>query len=96
METEIARAIKERLVITCTYDGHSRTAEPHLLGTEGKTHALTVEVFQTHGGSVTGGIPDWRHFIVADISHLTVNSEHFAPSIDFKTRKRWRTVLDRV
>lgn len=97
MLDKIELAIKERRVITCTCDGYDCTGEPHLLGTEGNTHSMTIELYQTHGGSSRGVIPAWRHLEVADISNLVVTTETFIPRSDFNpNRGRWHTVLCRV
>ena len=83
----LKQALKERRVVTFTYHGHSRTAEPHALGkgTEGKPVLLA---WQTAGGSQTEPPPGWRVFLLAEITGLTMTEKIFAkPRPDYGNHK---------
>lgn len=73
----LARAIRDRKVVTFTYHGHPRVVEPHTLGVMNRTGNLELAGYQTGGGSRRGGIPDWRLYMVSEIQDLAVLEEAF-------------------
>ena len=95
MEEELRSAVQNRLVISYSLLGHSRTGEPHLLGY--MDGGLALELFQTSGGSTRGGIPEWRTFYISDMSDLAVSNETFVPRSDFNPgRSRWDPIVASV
>lgn len=94
-EQKLATAIAERRVIRCMYAGHLRTGEPHLLGVEGND--MTLEIFQTEGGSESGGLPDWRHYKVGGITQIVVLKKTFNVRPDFNAGGHaWREIVCHV
>ncbi|HEV3342383.1 MAG TPA: WYL domain-containing protein [Pirellulales bacterium] len=94
-EQKLVKAISDRRVIRCMYRGHQRIGEPHLLGIEGDD--LTLEIFQTGGGSESGGLPDWRHYKVDGITQVVALKQTFAVRPDFNVnRDRWRKIVCHV
>ena len=77
MQDLICQAIVARRVIMFNYDGFRRTVEPHQLGYSKNRDELKLSGYQTEGGSESGGIPDWRFFILAEIRNLTVSNAGF-------------------
>lgn len=68
----ICDAIKKRLIISFRYKGTLRTAEPHLLGYDSKSH-LALSAWQLSGGSGQS----WRLFHLSEMSLLSVTSDGF-------------------
>ncbi|MCV5751998.1 hypothetical protein OFN51_24555, partial [Escherichia coli] len=59
-ESEIRRAIQNKLVIEFTYSNRLRVVEPHVLGVcNGNVQVLA---YQIGGQSSSGGLPEWRRF----------------------------------
>jgi len=80
MSTEdlIQSAIQNKQIIEFDYHEHHRIAEPHVYGILDGEHDLLV--FQTGGGSSSGGLPQWRRMHVNEISNLTITDQNFAGS----------------
>lgn len=77
MRNTISQAIRNRQVLTFTYDGYHRTVEPHCHGiTTAGNEALRC--YQTAGGSSSGKVPDWHMMKVDKIVGLTVTPSVFA------------------
>jgi hypothetical protein len=75
MDQLILSAISSKNIITFTYQGSSRTCEPHVFGyANGRKQLLC---YQLSGGSQRGGIPEWRRFDLADIKKLKVDKSTF-------------------
>ena len=93
-------AINNLSVVTFSFDGWNRVCEPYILGTQiGKDgeEELFVEAYQVSGGSGSGGIPEWRTFLLDDIRGLVTTEKHFTPRSSFNPdRGRWQTVLASV
>ena len=81
---EISRAIREKRLLTFSYDGYSRTVEPHTYGIDVKGHE-SVRAYQVGGGSSSGEYRGWKMFHVSEMSGLSVTSAHFASArLDYK------------
>jgi hypothetical protein len=81
----LTRALQERSVVTFTYKGRERTAEPHALG-KANDDKPALLAWQTSGGSNTEPPPGWRVFLVAG---LAVTSEKFEkPRADYGAKGR--------
>jgi hypothetical protein len=77
MKNTISQAIRDRRILTFTYDGYSRTVEPHCHGitTAGNE---AIRCYQTAGGSSSGTVPGWHMMTVSKIIGLTVSPSVFA------------------
>ncbi len=73
---EISRAIRERRLLSFSYDGHPRTVEPHTYGVDGKGHEA-VRAYQVGGGSSSGEYRGWKLFHVSKMQGLQVRSDTF-------------------
>jgi len=73
---DLASAIVSLHMVSFTYDGKHRICEPHVLGnTNGQDQILT---WQSSGGSVRGGLPQWRRFDLSGITNLKIMGRKFA------------------
>jgi len=71
----IELAIVNRHLIEFVYQGKHRVVEPHVLGSRrGETGLLA---YQIRGESRSGGLPQWRRFVVDLISGVNVLDEGF-------------------
>ena len=73
----LSSAIRNRQLISFTYDGFQRTVEPHTLGIDRKGHAA-LRAFQVAGGSHSGEYVGWKIFHVDDLRSLAIQSQHFS------------------
>ena len=72
----IEQAIRSKSVVSFTYSGHPRVAEPHVLGI--KDGAVQFLGYQIGGSSSSGGpLPEWRRFDLAKISGLSITDQKF-------------------
>ena len=78
MEETIINSISNKKIIEFDYHEHHRIAEPHVYGILDGEHDLLV--FQTGGGSSSGGLPQWRRMHLSEISNLIVTDQTFAGS----------------
>jgi len=72
-EQTICEAIRNRRIITFTYERRQREVEPHLLGYD-HDGDLTLSCWQLSGGS---GV-DWRDFRVSNLTGLATTQRTFA------------------
>ena len=72
----IASAIRNRQLLSFSYDGFARVVEPHTYGIDGKGH-YAVRAYQVRGGSESGEFVGWKLFHVSDMHQLSVIAEHF-------------------
>jgi len=72
----IASAIQDLQLLSFTYDGRSRVAEPHTYGIDAKGH-VALRAYQVQGGSESGEYVGWKLFHVNEMRGLTVLQEHF-------------------
>lgn len=70
-------AIRNRQVITFSYSGFARTAEPHAVGISTAGNQV-LRCFQTHGGHVTPG-HEWDMCQLSRISNLVTINATFQP-----------------
>jgi len=73
---EIARAIKEKRLITFRYQGNLRTVEPHTYGFHTNGHEALC-AYQVQGASQSGAHSGWKTFRIAGISSIVVSSDRF-------------------
>lgn len=66
----IERTIQNRHLLAFTYDGFSRTVEPHTCGIDSKGHKA-LRAFQVGGGSESGEYIGWKMFHVDEIFGLS-------------------------
>jgi hypothetical protein len=76
INNQLTEAIRNRQIITFIYEGLNRGVEPFTLGNL-HNGRLALSGFQITGRSQSGGIPNWRLFDVAKISHLEVHTDVF-------------------
>jgi hypothetical protein len=77
MKQTISQAIREKKVLTFSYDGYPRTVEPHCHGiTTAGNEALRC--YQTAGGSSSGNVPGWHMMTVNKIMGLSVSQSEFS------------------
>ncbi len=75
--SDICQAINNLQLISFSYDGRSRTVEPHTYGVDTKGHE-TLRAFQVRGWSKSGQLPDWRVFHRDEMYGVTILQETFA------------------
>jgi hypothetical protein len=85
MEQILKTAIAGKKLIEFSYSGHTRIAEPHVLGVSGG--ATQILGYQVGGSSSSGGIPEWRRFDLSKISGLSVLSQAFPGQRPFPSGK---------
>lgn len=73
----IASAIRNRQLLSFSYDGFARVVEPHTYGIDGKGH-YAVRAYQVRGGSESGEFVGWKLFHVSEMHQLSVLAEHFS------------------
>lgn len=75
MQELIKQAIAGKRLLQFEYHGHHRLIEPHVLGVHsGETQVLG---YQTGGTSGSGGVPDWRRFVLSGIANLKLTDKTF-------------------
>lgn len=79
-QATIHKAIELKRLIHFTYKGHTRIAEPHILGIH--NGQLETLVFQTRGTSSTGELPNWRRLLVSSMHNIDVLDETFPGARD--------------
>ena len=73
----IANAIRERKLLQFTYDGFSRTVEPHAYGIDRKNRYV-VRAFQVAGGSESGEYVGWKLFCEDEMLGTAVLNQTFS------------------
>jgi hypothetical protein len=95
MESQIIRAIRERLVIEFDYNDLHRVVEPHLLGET--VNGVALSAFQIGGQSSRGTLPDWVLCYLDDVQNLVVTTQKFSRHPDFNAGdKKFRSVKSSV
>jgi len=77
MKDTIIKAIQNKSVLKFTYDGYSRSVEPHAVGLSTAGNEV-VRCYQTVEESSESQIPGWRLMMLSHIRDLIVTSDHFA------------------
>ena len=93
MQQVLEDAIAKRLLVEFEYRGHTRVAEPHVLGLSGGATQLLV--YQVGGTSSSGGLPQWRRFDLSEASGLTVLAQSFPGARPYPSGKHstWDFVI---
>jgi predicted DNA-binding transcriptional regulator YafY len=73
---DIENAIKNKNLLSFSYDGYARIVEPHTYGIDTKGH-LALRAYQVKGGSESGEYSGWKLFHATRITGLSTLSEHF-------------------
>lgn len=73
----ITTAIRNRQLLSFSYDGFVRTVEPHCYGIDNNRHEA-LRAYQVGGGSESGEYVGWKLFHVSEMRGVTVLQEHFA------------------
>lgn len=79
MNTVLAGAVRDHLILEFTYHGLPRTVEPHTYGAGREGDEILVG-YQVGGHTKSGKIPFWRNFTVVDIRGLIVTEQRFSPT----------------
>lgn len=77
MDTLICEAISGRAVLQFSYEGMSRTVEPHTHGTS-KAGNEVLRAYQIGGYSKSGRVPTWRMYEVSKMSGLRQTGQVFS------------------
>lgn len=68
-------ALQSKKIVTFNYEGHFRECETHVIGiSNGKKQVLC---FQLSGGSSRKGIPQWRRFVIGNVTDLKVTEQDY-------------------
>ncbi len=95
MEQLLLLAIRERRLIEFTLHGLRRVGEPHILGIRRGVHQLLV--YQTHGQSKSGRLPNWRTADLTRMTHLRVLEQRFSsPRLTADQESGWEQVFASV
>jgi len=73
----ISAAIQNKQLLSFTYDGYSRTVEPHCYGVDTKGHRA-LRAYQVGGGSDSGEFTGWKIFHVDEMRGLSALAAQFA------------------
>lgn len=73
----IPTAIHNKQLLSFTYDGYSRTVEPHTYGVDTKGHRA-LRAYQVGGGSDSGEFTGWKIFHVNEMRGLSTLPAQFA------------------
>jgi hypothetical protein len=71
----IRRAIAERRLIRCIFDGHERIGEPHDFGV--RDGGAELHLWQVRGSSKQGRLPGWRSLRFPDAHDFVILDERF-------------------
>ena len=71
----IHRAIAERRLLRCVFQGHERIGEPHDYGI--KNGRVELFLWQTGGTSRSGALPGWRVIHVVEAEDVAVLERRF-------------------
>lgn len=90
----IQSAIQSRRLLSSTYEGFSRIAEPHTYGVDGKGH-YAVRAYQISGGSHSNESEGWKLFHVNQMTGLAILPSTFSgPRRGYKRGdKAFRSIL---
>lgn len=77
----IARALRERLLLSFLYHEHFRVMQPYIYGASSRGTML-LSCFQVRGTSSEGKLW-WKNCALDDIQRLELLDEHFAPRHDY-------------
>jgi hypothetical protein len=73
----IPAAIQNKQLLSFSYDGYSRTVEPHTYGVDTKGHRA-LRAYQVAGGSDSGQFTGWKIFHANEMRNLTVLPAQFS------------------
>ena len=72
----IGDAIRQKKLLSFTYDGYARVVEPHTYGRD-KKGELMLRAFQIQGGSKSNDPFEWKVFCERDMRNVRVLDQHF-------------------
>ena len=76
MKQNIIDAIKNKSVLSFSYDGHPRTVEPHTVGMNHKSN-IVLRCFQTSGTSSDAKVPGWKLMKIDKIEGFRISDDAF-------------------
>lgn len=75
MDETIRDVIKNKLIITCNYDGLPRKLETHVYGRKGDKRGILV--YQIGGKSKSGHPIGWKRMYFSNIDSLVITTDKF-------------------
>lgn len=72
MNNTICLAIRNRNILSVSYDGHSRTIVPFCYGFNKNTRKELLRAYQIDGYSKSNAVPFWRTYNLSKISNIIV------------------------
>jgi len=82
MRDLLCKAIQTKRVVEFFYKGGTRVVEPYCYGIHKDSDNYVLCAYQLSGYSESGGLPDWRLFIVPKISSFKITNTEFLGSRD--------------
>ena len=76
----ICEAIRKRKLISFFYKGGIRIVEPYLLGLNKTTDNLTLSAWFLRGASESSSSPNWRNYLVEDMTSISILEASFNPN----------------
>lgn len=73
----IKAAIQGKTLLAFSYDGYSRTVEPHTYGVDTKGNPA-LRAYQVCGGSESEEYVGWKMFLIESMRQLSGTQQHFA------------------
>jgi hypothetical protein len=78
MHPTIIEAIKQRRVLSVSYDGLPRKVEPHIYGINSAGHEA-LSCYQVEGGSASGNPEGWKMLLVSKLDKAILTELTFTP-----------------
>jgi hypothetical protein len=77
MIQQLSKAIAEMRLVQFVYKGEIRIVEPHMLARNQQDH-LSLSAWWIDGFSRSGAVPNWRQYLLTEISSVEVLTGTFA------------------
>lgn len=88
-------AISNKLIISFTYDELFRIVEPHHYGMLNGSEQL--HAYQITGETHSGGIPEWRNFILEKIHKLKILDVNFTPRTSYNpSNSNYQIIITKI
>ncbi len=78
MHPTIIEAIKQRRILSVSYDGLPRKVEPHTYGINSAGHEA-LSCYQVEGGSASGHSEGWKMLLISKLDRASLTNDTFAP-----------------
>ena len=81
----LIEAIKKRVYIDFQYENNQvRKVAPYAIYISSARNEV-LDAYQCEGYSKTGGLPDWRRFVLRDISYVQLSDEIFSVHENYRS-----------